>query len=129
LTFKKCLNLGIGKHADKLNRISKNATEEYKIELALNKMVKEWADVKLQFLPYKDMGTYIMDKQNEVIQMLDEHILISEQLSQSSFKGIFEEQLTKWEQDLKHIREVIEKWSEFQKYNSAFKNKCLYLYT
>jgi len=121
--------LGVGKHVEKLDRISKNASEEYKIELALNKMVKEWADVKLQFLPYKDTGTYIMEKENEVIQMLDEHILISEQLSKSSFKGIFEEQLTEWEQDLKHTRDVIEKWSEFQKYNSAFKNKCLYLYT
>lgn len=95
--------------------ISDNASKEYTIELALNKMVKEWEDVKLQLIPHKDTGTYIMKMTDEEIQMLDEHILITQQLSFSPFKGLFEEQLTKWEDDLRLTRDVVEAWMDFQK--------------
>lgn len=115
LTFQKCLKLGVYDHADMIKQISDNASKEYTIELALNKMINEWEYVKLQLIPYKDTGTYIMNISDEEIQMLDEHLLITQQLSFSPFKGLFEEQLIKWEDDLKLIRDVIEAWIEFQK--------------
>lgn len=116
LNFKKCLSLGVDKHVEELDRISKNAWEEYNIELALNEMIKEWDGVKLQFLPYKDTGTYIIEIKDDVMQMLDNHIVVSEQLlSTKSFKGIFEKQLIKWEEELILTKAVIEKWIEFQK--------------
>lgn len=98
-----------------IKEISDNASKEYTIELALNKMIKEWEGVKLQLISHKDTGTYIMKMSDEEIQMLDEHILITQQLSFSPFKGLFEEQLTKWEDDLRLTRDVVEAWMDFQK--------------
>lgn len=121
LTFKQCLELGVDKHEDELKRISDNASEEYVIELAMDKMMKEWNDVKLQFESYKnDTDTYVMNLSDEGLRMLDDHILLTERLSLSSFKGIFEEQLVQWDADLRLAKEVIETWIEFQKY--VFKN-------
>lgn len=116
LNLERCLEAGVDKHAENLKQISDNASKEYTIELALNKMLKEWEGVKLQLLPHKDTGTYIMKIADEEVQLLDDHILITQQLSFSPFKGLFEEQLAKWEEDLRLSRDVIEAWSEFQKY-------------
>lgn len=116
LNLERCLEAGVDKYAEILKQISDNASKEYTIELALNKMLKEWEGVKLQLLPHKDTGTYIMKIADEEVQLLDDHILITQQLSFSPFKGLFEEQLAKWEEDLRLTRDVIEAWSEFQKY-------------
>lgn len=110
------MELGVEKHIDKLRQISDNASKEYTIEIALNKMMNELNGVKLQLLPHKDTGTYIMKISDEEIQLIDDNILISQQLSFSPFKGLFEEQLFKWEEDLRLTRDVIEAWSECQKY-------------
>ncbi|XP_060838328.1 dynein axonemal heavy chain 1 [Rhopalosiphum padi] len=112
LTFKKCLALGVHDYQEEIKQISENASNEYTIEIALNKMTDEWSGVKLQLLPYKDINiSTISDKE---LQMLDDHILVTQQLSLSSFKGIFEEPLTKWEEELRLSKDVIKEWNEFQ---------------
>lgn len=120
LNFEKCIESGVDKHVDVLKEISDNALKEYTIEIALNKMMNELNGIKLQLLPHKDTGTYIMKISDEEIQMLDDSILISQQLSFSPFKGLFEDQLIKWEEDLRLTRDVLEAWSECQKYNILF---------
>jgi len=116
LTFKKCLALGVHDYQEEIKQISENASNEYTIEIALNKMTDEWSGVKLQLLPYKDINiSTISDKE---LQMLDDHILVTQQLSLSSFKGIFEEPLTKWEEELRLSKDVIKEWNEFQMYNT-----------
>jgi len=118
LNFKKCLVLGVQNYIEEIKEISDNASKEYTIEIALNKMMDEWNGVKLQLLPYNDKDMYISTISDRELQMLDDHILITQQLSLCSFKGVFEEQLTQWEHDLKLSKDVIKEWSEFQKYNT-----------
>ncbi|CAH1712148.1 unnamed protein product [Aphis gossypii] len=115
LTFKKCLALGINDHVEEIKQLSDNASKEYIIEIALNKMMDEWTGVKFQLLPYNDQDIYISTITDTEFQMLDDHILLTRQLSSSSFKGIFEEPLTKWEEDLRLSKDVINEWNEFQK--------------
>ncbi|XP_050431121.1 dynein axonemal heavy chain 1-like [Adelges cooleyi] len=115
LNFDKCWTLGVGEFSEELKQISDNASKEFTIEGALEKMKKEWEHVKLQMQLYKDTGTHIIKISDEELQMLDDHILLTQQLSFSPFKGVFEEELNKWEEDLRLSREVIEAWSECQK--------------
>jgi len=99
-----------------LARIANDASEEHAIELALNKMTKEWDDAKIQFAPYKDTGMHTMGVRDEVMRTLDDHIVISEQLlSTRSFKGVFGEPLAKWTNELKVAKDVVQKLVEFQK--------------
>lgn len=118
LTFKKCLVLGVQNYIEEIKEISDNASKEYTIEMALNKMLVEWNGVKLRLLPYNDKDIYISTISDKELQMLDDHILVTQQLSLSSFKGVFEEPLTQWEDELKLSKYVIKEWSEFQKYNT-----------
>jgi len=110
--------LGVQNHIEEVKQMADNASKEYTIEIALNKMMDEWKGVKLQLLPYNDKDTYISTISDKELQMLDEHILITKQLSLSSYKGIFEEPLTKWEDELRLSNDVIKEWIEFQKYDT-----------
>jgi len=118
LTFKKCLVLGVQNYTEEIKQISENASKEYTIEIALNKMMDEWNGVKLRLLPYNDKDINISTISDKELQMLDDHILITQQLSLSSFKGVFEEPLIQWEHELRLSKDVIKEWSEFQKYNT-----------
>lgn len=112
--------MGVGNQAEKLKQISENASNEYLIELALNKIIKYWENVKLQIIPYEDTETFIMKMSDEEIQTLDDHIALIQQLSQSSFKGIFEEELVQWEGNLTSVKTVFEAWNQLQKYMICF---------
>lgn len=112
--------MGVGKYADKLKQISESASEEYTIELALNGIIKYWENVKLQIIPYEDTGTFIMKISDEEIKMLNDHILLIQQLSQISFKGVFEEQLIQWEDSLTFVKIIIDEWNQLQKYTIYF---------
>lgn len=56
-----------------------------------------------------------MKVSDEQQQMLDDHIVLTQQLSFSPFKGPFEKQIDDWEDALKITAAVIEEWMEVQK--------------
>ncbi|XP_054262356.1 dynein axonemal heavy chain 1-like [Macrosteles quadrilineatus] len=114
-TFNNCLSLGLMDHTDVAVKLSEEAAKEYVIEQALDKMEAEWESVNLDVSPYKATGTYIMKVTDDMVQMLDDHIVATQQLSFSPFKGAFEERLAEWEDKLRLTQQVIEEWSECQK--------------
>ncbi|RZC18431.1 DHC N2 and/or AAA 6 domain containing protein, partial [Asbolus verrucosus] len=114
-TFKDCLDLGVAEFSDKLVSIADNATKEYSIEQTLEKMVNEWENCVMDLSPYKDTGTYIMKIPEETQQMLDDHLVLTQQISFSPFKGPFSDRIDEWEDNLKVTSEVIEEWMDVQK--------------
>ncbi|KAG5868936.1 Dynein heavy chain 1, partial [Gonioctena quinquepunctata] len=115
ITFNDCLELGVENYTDVMTKIAENATKEFSIEQTLEKMIAEWATNRLDLNPYKDTGTYIMKIPDEIQQMLDDHIVLTQQLSFSPFKGPFEEKIDAWEEKLKITDYVIEEWMDVQK--------------
>ncbi|XP_075235019.1 sterile affecting ciliogenesis [Lycorma delicatula] len=115
LTFNKCLQLGIEKHVDVMMELADHAGKEYVIELALDKMANEWANINLEVTPYKNTGTYIMKVTDEMLQMLDDHIITTQQLTFSPFKGAYEQRIQEWEDQLHLAQEILEEWMECQK--------------
>jgi dynein heavy chain, axonemal len=101
LTFKKCLEMGFDKHIDKIAKVGEIAGKEYTIEQALDKMENEWKPIKFEVLPYKQTGTYIIKTSDEVSQLLDDHIVMTQGMSFSPFKKAFEERISSWENKLK----------------------------
>lgn len=53
---------------------------------------------------------------DDLVQLLDDHIVTTQQLSFSPFKGAFEERLATWENKLRLTQEVLEEWAECQKW-------------
>lgn len=115
LTFQNCVELGVLDHTEDLQQIADNASKEYSIELALDKMESEWENVRMELTPYKNTGTYIMKVSDEIIQQLDDQVVLTQQLSFSPFKGVFEERIEEWEKSLRLATRVIDEWVELQK--------------
>lgn len=52
---------------------------------------------------------------DEIQQMLDDHLVLTQQISFSPFKAAFEQRIDDWEQDLKVIADVFEEWIDVQR--------------
>jgi len=68
-------------------------------------MAQEWVPINFEVMPYKSTGTYIIKIGEEVSQLLDDHIVMSQSMSFSPYKKPFEERITKWENQL-HTTQV-----------------------
>ncbi|XP_060531534.1 dynein axonemal heavy chain 1-like [Cylas formicarius] len=114
-TFHEVLDLGVESFSKQIREIAEVASKEYAIEQTLDKMMLEWQNNLLEISPYKATGTYIMKVSEEIQQMLDDHIVLTQQISFSPFKGPFEDRISEWEEKLKVTSEVIEEWIDVQK--------------
>jgi len=72
---------------------------------ALDKMAGEWTSINFEVMPYKSTGTYIIKIADEVSQLLDDHIVMTQSMSFSPYKKPFEDRITKWESQL-HTTQV-----------------------
>ena len=72
---------------------------------ALDKMTSEWTPINFEVMPYKSTGTFIIKVAEEVSQLLDDHIVMTQSMSFSPYKKPFEERISKWEAQL-HTTQV-----------------------
>lgn len=68
---------------------------------ALDKMELQWSSVTFEVLPYKETGTYILKSPDEVFQLLDDHIVMTQSMSFSPYKKAFEGRIHTWESKLR----------------------------
>ncbi|XP_058497468.1 dynein axonemal heavy chain 1 [Solea solea] len=110
LTFSRCLELGLQSHVEDITHVAEVAAKEYSIEQALEKMEQDWATVVFDVVPYKETGTYILKSTDEVSQLLDDQIVMTQSMSFSPFKKAFEGRITTWESKLRMTQDVLEEW-------------------
>lgn len=53
---------------------------------------------------------------DEIQQMLDDHLVLTQQISFSPYKAAFEERIDEWENKLKIIFDVLEEWIDVQRF-------------
>ncbi|XP_075982332.1 dynein axonemal heavy chain 1-like [Anticarsia gemmatalis] len=114
-TFQMCLKQGVAAHAELIAEIGELASKEYVIEQTLDKMQNEWAARALEMTPYKTTGTHIMKIADDTLQLLDEHLLATQQLGFSPFKAAFELRIQEWDDKLRLTQKVVDQWIECQK--------------
>ncbi|KAL0879698.1 hypothetical protein ABMA27_003413, partial [Loxostege sticticalis] len=114
-TFTMCLKQGMAAHGELIAEIGELASKEYVIEQSLDKMQSDWANKAMEIAPYKNTGTFIMKIADETLQLLDEHLLNTQQLGFSPFKAAFELRITDWDEKLRLTQKVVDEWIECQK--------------
>ncbi|XP_045521817.1 dynein axonemal heavy chain 1-like [Pieris brassicae] len=114
-TFQMCLKQGMADHAGLIAEIGELASKEYVIEQSLDKMQNDWAAKAMEMSPYKTTGTYIMKIADETLQLLDEHLLATQQLGFSPFKAAFELRIQEWDDKIRLTQKVVDEWIECQK--------------
>ncbi|CAH2222251.1 jg992 [Pararge aegeria aegeria] len=120
-TFAMCLKQGVDRHAELISEIGELASKEYVIEQSLDKMLNDWATRTMEVTPYKNTGTFIMKIADETLQLLDEHLLATQQLGFSPFKAAFELRIQEWDDKIRLTQKVVEEWMECQKYFLLYK--------
>lgn len=115
LTFNDCVALGIKDIGTEVTKASESAAKEFTIEDTLSKMQKEWDTTEMELTQYKNTGTFIMKVSDDIMQMLDDHIVLTQQISFSPFKGPFEKEIDDWQDKLRLTSEVIEEWIDVQR--------------
>lgn len=102
-------------HMSTITKVAEVAGKEYSIEQALDKMEKEWENIKLEIKPYKDTGTYMIRTSEETSQLLDDHIVMTQSMSFSPYKKPFEDRISSWENKLKTTQDVLDEWITCQR--------------
>ncbi|KAG6458751.1 hypothetical protein O3G_MSEX011030 [Manduca sexta] len=114
-TFAMCLKQGMAEHGALIADIGELASKEYVIEQSLDKMQADWAARAMEVSPYKTTGTFIMKIADDTLQLLDEHLLATQQLGFSPFKAAFELRIQEWDDKLRLTQKVVDEWIECQK--------------
>ncbi|KAI8440701.1 hypothetical protein MSG28_009052 [Choristoneura fumiferana] len=85
---------GMAVHADLIAEIGELASKEYVIEQSLDKMAADWAA--------------------RGMELLDEHLLATQQLGFSPFKAAFELRIQEWDDKIRLTQKVVDEWIECQ---------------
>ncbi|KAM4746905.1 dynein axonemal heavy chain 3-like [Rhinophrynus dorsalis] len=108
------LQLGLEKYLEDLNQISSQASKEYALEKALNKMKTDWENVCFIFSPYKDRDTHVLAAVDDIQVLLEDHIVKTTTMKGSPFIAPFEKEILAWEAKLWLLHEVLESWIKVQ---------------
>eukprot|EP01107_Rhizomastix_libera_P011726 TRINITY_DN2935_c0_g1_i3.p1 TRINITY_DN2935_c0_g1~~TRINITY_DN2935_c0_g1_i3.p1 ORF type:complete len:3350 (-),score=861.62 TRINITY_DN2935_c0_g1_i3:62-10111(-) len=98
-----------------ITKVTEHASKEFVIEAALDKMEKEWETVKFEVKPYRNTGTYIISATDDIGQMLDDHLVMTQTMSFSVYKKPFEDRITNWEDKLKTMLTCLDEWLTCQR--------------
>ncbi|KXZ54227.1 hypothetical protein GPECTOR_5g319 [Gonium pectorale] len=114
-TMSTAAQMGLLSHLPVITKVSEVAGKEYAIEQALDKMQREWETAEMQVLDYRETRTYVVKVDEQISQMLDDHIAMTQSMAFSPFKKPFEERIIKWEQQLSLVSEILDQWIQLQR--------------
>lgn len=102
-------------YLDVITRVGDSAGQEYLIESALDKMENAWKGCEFVVKDYKKTQTYRLSSVEEIIVQLDEHLVTTQSMQYSAHKKPYAERISRWENKLKLVYEVIEEWLQVQR--------------
>ena len=92
--------------------ISEQASREWSIEKALDKMHADWQDLNFELAEWKATGTHILrgGPLDEAQTLLDDHIIKSRAMSASPFAKPFAAEIGPWVARLTRLSAILEQW-------------------
>lgn len=100
------LQMGLEKHLDALSEVSTQASKEFALEKALQKMQGDWQAVHFNFVPYKDTEVSVLSAIDDIQVLLDDHIVKTTTMKNSPFIKPFETEVNRWDLLLVRNRDV-----------------------
>lgn len=107
--------MNLHKFTDEICTIGERAGKEYNIETSLARMKNDWTNVFLTTKAFRTSGTCTVIGFDDGINLLDEHMTLTQTLMFSPFKGPFEEEITEWNDNLLYVSNSLDEWSKLQK--------------
>lgn len=93
-----------------VEEVSEYASKEYSLERTLDKMQHDWNGVKLEYIVWRNTGTYILSALDDIQMLLDDQIVKTQSMRASPYIGPFEDRVRLWEAqlDLTQVRTVFQ---------------------
>ncbi len=73
--------MGLLGHLPAITRVADVAGKEYSIEVALDKMAREWEAAEMGVVDYRETRTHVIRVEEAVMQMLDDHIAMTQSMA------------------------------------------------
>lgn len=95
-----------------IEEISEQASREWSIEKALDKMHTDWQELNFELAEWKATGTHILrgGPLDEAQTLLDDHIIKSRAMSASPFAKPFAADILPWVTRLTRLNAILEQW-------------------
>ena len=108
LTLQGLLDLNAAGQIEGVQEISVAAEKEYGLEKSMLAMQKEWENIEYEVKPYKESGTFIVGGVDEIIALLDEHIVKTQTMRGSPYIKPIEKECKDWEYKLKYAQSLLD---------------------
>eukprot|EP00741_Cyanophora_paradoxa_P016907 tig00020943_g16328.t1 len=115
LTFAKCLALGCLSKLEEIQDVADVAAKEYSLERSMDRIVADWKGVAFAVLPYRSTGTSIVSGTDEIIALLEEHLIKVQSMRGSPFVEAIREKAEALETKLSSMQEILDEWLSVQK--------------
>jgi dynein heavy chain len=78
-------------------------------------MKQEWAEIEFDVKAYKETGTSIVGGIDEIIALLDDHIVKTQTMCGSMYIKAIEGEARGWESQLKYAQNLVDEWIAMQR--------------
>lgn len=104
----------MNKNLEALSEISALASKEYALEQAMRKMSQDWASMSFTFVPYKDTPLFVLASFDDVLALLEDHIVKTTTMKNSPFVAPFEKEVNAWAFELSRMKSILDYWVKVQ---------------
>ncbi|ELT89912.1 hypothetical protein CAPTEDRAFT_157693, partial [Capitella teleta] len=109
------LEMNLEKYLDEMTEISSQASKEYALQMALEKMKADWEVIHFEFVPYKDKGIDILSAIDDIQVILDDHIVKTTTMKNSPFIKPFEKEINSWDSRMvRLLKAILDSWLKVQ---------------
>ncbi|CAM9362495.1 unnamed protein product [Pylaiella littoralis] len=115
LTLQQLVDTNVGQHIETIHEVCVAAEKEYGLEKALAAMKDEWASLEFEVRPYKETGTFLVSGVDEIVTLLDDHIVKTQTMRGSPYILPIETECKAWEFRLKYAQGLVDEWINCQR--------------
>jgi dynein heavy chain, axonemal len=115
LSLMQLLEMGFSDHIPFIKEISEQASREYSLERAIDRMQNYWRHASFQFLEVTRAGSHVLAGVEDIMSTLDEHIVRTQTIRGHPSVKPIEDRAKRWEARLNMAQVVLEEWLACQR--------------
>ncbi|GBG29641.1 Dynein heavy chain 7, axonemal [Hondaea fermentalgiana] len=115
LTLQRLIDLNIMDRMEEVETITVKAEKEFALEKNIEAMAAEWNGIDFSTMEYKNTGTFVIKGTDDVIALLDDHIVKIQTMVGSPYIKPIKHKAIQWEKRLMYIQTLIDEMLKCQR--------------
>lgn len=108
LTLQSLLDRNVMDYWEQIEEITVKAEKEFSLEKSIEQMKDEWDAIEFECMEYKETGTYVIKGTDDVIALLDDHVVKVQTMLGSPFIKPIIDVAKAWEHSLQYLQAFID---------------------